>query len=234
MSAVAQNASASVSRETVNGETSDTGIDIPTDAVRDYFGPAFAAVEYFGQMLRDEGELRGLIGPRELPRLWSRHLLNCAAVTEFIPDQREVTVADVGSGAGLPGIVVACMRPEADVVLIEAMERRIHWLEQVVSELDLDNVDLIQARSNDLPRRAKFDIVTSRAVANMGKLVRISGHLVAGGGKMLAIKGRRAAEEVREAQADLRKACLRDVRILEVPNLMDPEPSRIIEATKAR
>ncbi|MDU0968056.1 MAG: 16S rRNA (guanine(527)-N(7))-methyltransferase RsmG [Actinomycetaceae bacterium] len=209
-------------------------VEVPNQQVKDYFGPAFPAIEYYGRMITDEGELRGLIGPRELPRLWSRHLLNCAAVTELIPETGDITVADVGSGVGLPGIVVACMRPEAQVVLIEAMERRVAWLGEVVTELDLDNVDIVHARSNDLPRRVKFDYVTSRAVANMSKLVRISGRLVAGGGSLLALKGRRAADEVAAAQADLKKAGLIDVRIHEVPNLMDPEPSRVVEARKRR
>lgn len=216
------------------GESGEVALEQPTDAARDYLGSAFAPIAYFGDMLADEGELRGLIGPREVSRLWSRHLLNCAAVCEFIPDGRDVTVADVGSGAGLPGIVVAVMRPDANVVLIEAMERRVHWLNEVVSELDLDNVSIVNARSTDLSKRVKFDYVTSRAVAQMGKLVRISGHLVAGGGKLLALKGRRAAEEVEAARYDLKKACLIDVAIHEVANPMDDEPSRIVEATKRR
>lgn len=208
--------------------------EVATGQVREYFGTAYSAVEYFAQMLREEGELRGLIGPRELPRLWSRHLLNCAAVSEFIPENADVTVADVGSGAGFPGIVVACQRPAARVVLIEAMERRVAWLHEVVEELDLDNVDIVHARSTDLPKRAKFDVVTSRAVANMGKLVRISAHLVAGGGRLLALKGRKAAVEVEDARYDFKKAGLVDVVIHEVVNLMDSEPTRIVEARKRR
>nr|WP_223875310.1 16S rRNA (guanine(527)-N(7))-methyltransferase RsmG [Nanchangia anserum] len=197
-------------------------------------GAAFAPIAYFGQMLVDEGELRGLIGPREVSRLWSRHLLNCAAVAKFIPDSRDVTIADVGSGAGLPGIVLACQRPDAQVVLIEAMERRVQWLSEVVGELDLDNVDIVNARSTDLPKRVKFDYVTSRAVAAMSKLVRISGHLVSGGGQLLAIKGRRAGEEIEAARYDLKKAGLIDVGVHEVINPMDEEPSRIVVATKRR
>lgn len=212
----------------------DQAREEPTEAAREFLGAAFEPVAYFGQMLADEGELRGLIGPREVSRLWSRHLLNCAAVAEFIPEGADVSVADVGSGAGLPGIVLACQRPDAHVVLIEAMERRVAWLNQVVVELDLDNVDVVNARSTDLPRRVKFDYVTSRAVARLDKLVRISGRLVAGGGKLLALKGRRAGEEVEGARADLKRAGLVDVVIHEVANPMDSEPSRLVEATKRR
>lgn len=212
----------------------DLALEVPTAEARQLLGNAFEAVEYYGQMLRDEGELRGLIGPRELPRLWSRHLLNCAAIEQFIPHRADLTIADVGSGAGLPGIVVACMRPDAQVFLIEAMGRRIQWLQDVCNELDLDNVELVQARSSDLPKRAKFDVVTARAVANMTKLVRIAGHLVAGGGQLLALKGQRADQEVEDAKHVLRRAGFERTVVHVVPVVMDDQPTRVVQTYKRR
>lgn len=211
-----------------------TEVEEPTAEVKDFFGSSFPAVEYFGKMLQDEGEIRGVIGPRELPRLWSRHLLNCAAVEQFITDRKGITVADVGSGAGLPGIVLACMRPDVQFYLIEPMERRIQWLQDVVSEMDLDNVELLHIRSQELPRKVKFDFVTSRAVANLTKLVNISAKLVAGGGKMLALKGEKAAQEVEDAKYALKKSGLIDVQIKQIPSILDDSITRVVVATKKR
>lgn len=221
-------------QNTLEMATQEIAPEIPTAKVKEFFGSSFPAVEYFGKMLQDEGELRGLIGPRELPRIWSRHLLNCAAVEQFIPAGRDITVADVGSGAGLPGIVLACMRPEVSFYLIEPMERRIHWLQDVIAEMDLDNVQLIHGRSQDLPRKVKFDCVTSRAVANLTKLVNMSAKLVAGGGKMLALKGQKAQAEIEAAKYALKKAGLINTRVEQVPNLMDDSPTRIVIATKKK
>lgn len=208
--------------------------EIPNDEVKAYLGEAFPAIEHYGKMLADEGEIRGLIGPRELPRLWSRHLLNCASLAEFIPAGKDLSVADVGSGAGLPGIVLACMRPEASFYLIEPMERRVKWLYDVVSELDLDNVEIVAARAQDLPRKVKFDIVTSRAVANLNKLVNICGKLVAGGGKLLALKGEKAQVEIEEAKYTLKKAGLIDVSIQQMPCIIDGSITRVVSAIKKR
>ena len=108
-------------------------VEEPTAEMREIFGVSFSAAEHFAQMLAEEGELRGLVGPRELPRLWSRHIINSAAVVPFLPARG--SVADVGSGAGFPGIVVALLRPDLDVTLIETMERRTQWLSDVVEEL---------------------------------------------------------------------------------------------------
>ena len=110
-------------------------VEEPTAEMREIFGVSFSAAEHFAQMLAEEGELRGLVGPRELPRLWSRHIVNSAAVVPFLPARG--SVADVGSGAGFPGIVVALLRPDLDVTLIETMERRTQWLSDVVAAAGL-------------------------------------------------------------------------------------------------
>lgn len=173
------------------------------EASRRIFGLGFGAAEEFALMLVDEGELRGLIGPREVPRLWRRHILNSAAVAEFLP--RSGTVADVGSGAGLPGIVLAIMRPDLEFHLIEPMQRRTDWLGEVVDRLDLDNVVLHQLRAEELHGRATVEAVTARAVAGMDKLLRVTMPLVKPGGHLLALKGRRVYEELESAKYVLKK-----------------------------
>ena len=187
-------------------------VERPTDEARELFGIAFAGAERFAEMLAAEGELRGLVGPRELPRLWTRHIVNSAAVVPFLPARG--TVADVGSGAGFPGIVVALLRPDLEVALIEIMERRIDWLGDVVDELDLDNVTLRRARAEDVKER--FDVVTARAVANLTKLVRLTAPLLRRGGSLLALKGARAAAEAEAARHVVRKAGLKPAVIHEV------------------
>ena len=149
-------------------------VEEPTAEMREIFGVSFSAAEHFAQMLAEEGELRGLVGPRELPRLWTRHIVNSAAVVPFLPARG--SVADVGSGAGFPGIVVALLRPDLDVTLIETMERRTQWLSDVVEELDLDNVTIRRARAEEVKDR--YDVVTARAVANLSKLVRLTAPLL--------------------------------------------------------
>lgn len=214
--------------------SANEAIEIPSEQVKEFFGSAFSAVNHFTEMLIEEGELRGLLGPRELPRIWSRHILNCAYLGEFLPQKSGATVADVGSGSGLPGIVLACMRPELQFYLIEPMERRVQWLHDVVEELDLDNVEIVRARSQELPKKVKFDCVTSRAVANLSKLVNISAHLVAGGGKMLALKGEKAVQEIEEAKYILRKAGLIDPKVIEISGINDDSKTRVVIATKKR
>lgn len=210
----------------------DSEVALPSESVKEFFGSSFANMNRYAQMLADQGELRGLLGPRELPRLWPRHLLNCAAAEKFLPLGRNVTVADVGSGAGLPGVVLAIMRPDLQFYLIEPLARRSEWLEEVKQELQLKNVEVLRSRSQDLPPDQKFSAVTSRAVANLKKLVRISCKLVAPGGRMLAIKGEKAPLELAEAQEELMAAKLESAHIEEVPSLMDDSITRIIMATK--
>jgi len=138
--------------------------------------------------------------------------VNSAAVVPFLPARG--TVADVGSGAGFPGIVVALLRPDLEVALIEIMERRMDWLGDVVSELDLDNVTLQRARAEDVKER--FDAVTARAVANLTKLVRLTAPLLRQGGSLLALKGAKAEAEVEAARHVVRKAGLKPAVIHEV------------------
>lgn len=203
----------------------------PTDEVREFFGLSFGQMEAFAHMLEEEGELRGLIGPRELPRLWSRHLVNSAAVLDFIPAKSQVL--DIGSGAGFPGIVIAICRPELDVHLAEPMSRRVDWLHDVIDELGLDNVTVHQARAEELRGKGKADVVTSRAVANMSKLVRMTSKLIAPGGRLVALKGRRAPLEIEEAAGELKRHHLA-ARVHEVPSMMEDDSTFVVVAERIR
>jgi 16S rRNA (guanine527-N7)-methyltransferase len=202
----------------------------PTAAVREFFGLAWAPVEHFAQMLAEEGELRGLIGPRELPRLWSRHLVNSAAVAPFL--DKHAAVADVGSGAGFPGVVLAAVRPDLEMHLVEPMERRIAWLADVVDELGLDNVVLHHARAEELHKKVTFDHVTARAVAAMDKLGRWTLPLVRGGGSLVALKGQRAAEELESAKYVLKKLGVANTAVHEVQPVADIEATTVVVARK--
>mgnify|MGYP002735299243 CR=1 FL=1 len=204
-------------------------LETPSELVKDLFGVSFSAVELFADKLAAEGELRGLVGPRELPRLWSRHVVNCAALLPYLP--RRGTVLDVGSGAGLPGIVIAAARPDLEVTLVEAMERRCEWLAEVSDELGLDNVQIINARSEDLGRSIRADVVTARAVASLDKLIRITSKLIAPHGRLLALKGQRAYTEVEQAAKELKRHHL-DAQVYEVVSVMDGETTYVEECKR--
>ncbi|QYB17008.1 16S rRNA (guanine(527)-N(7))-methyltransferase RsmG [Schaalia turicensis] len=197
----------------------------PTDEVREFFGPAFSDVEEYVHMLEEEGEIRGLVGPREMPRLWSRHAVNAAAVLDFLP--RSGQILDIGSGAGLPGIIIAICRPELDVHLAEPMQRRCEWLSDVVDHLALDNVTLHQVRAEELRGKGQADVITARAVANMSKLIRMTTKLIAPGGSLVALKGRRAPIEIDEAAKELKSHHLR-AQIHEVPSIMEEESTYVV------
>jgi 16S rRNA (guanine527-N7)-methyltransferase len=162
-----------------------------------YFGDSWRSVQHFHRMLADEGVLRGLVGPREVSRLWERHLLNSAAVVPFLPQSGRVV--DLGSGAGLPGVVVAAMLPETEVVLLEPMERRCNWLREVVNELGLANATVTRARAEDVHGSLVAEAVTARAVAPLDRLYRWALPLLTGGGVLVALKGGRAVDEVQAA-----------------------------------
>lgn len=213
------------------GGVDATGTDLeqPSQEVRDLFGLAFAGAEHFAQMLAEEGQLRGLVGPRELPRLWSRHIVNSAAVVPFLPSRG--TVVDVGSGAGFPGVVVALLRPDLEVTLMEAMERRVEWLDVVVEELGLDNVTVRRARAEEVGEQ--YDVVTARALANLSKLVRLTARLVRPGGAILALKGSRAEAEVEEARYVIKKARFRPAVVHDVV-APGEELTKVVELRRTR
>lgn len=159
--------------------------------------------ERYAELLATEATVRGLIGPREVPRLWERHLLNCAMVASLLP--ADATVADIGSGAGLPGVVLAIRRPDLQITLIEPLLRRTRFLDEVVAQLGLDNVEVCRGRAEELRGKREFDVVTSRAVAPLDRLADWSLPLTRPGGEVVAMKGSSAADELAGAVATLRR-----------------------------
>lgn len=183
-------------------------------AADEYFGDRLPLAERFIGHLCTTGIEHGLLGPREVPRMWSRHLLNCAALGPELP--RGSDVADVGSGAGLPGIALAIARPDCHFTLVEPMERRIQWLDTVVKDLELDNVELIRARAEEVTDEVMADVVTARAVSSLKSLIPMTAPLLGEGGRLMLLKGRSAEDEIRAAQKALHKHKLTrpEVRIL--------------------
>lgn len=161
---------------------------------------AWPQISRYAELLATDGVIRGLIGPREGPRLWERHLLNCAAVATVLEGR---TACDLGSGAGLPGIVVAIARPEVQMTLVEPLLRRTTFLEEVVAAVGLTNVEVVRGRAEDLHGSRTFDTVTSRALAPLSRLLDWSMPLVAPDGALLAMKGASVAAEVEESAARL-------------------------------
>jgi 16S rRNA (guanine527-N7)-methyltransferase len=188
------------------------------DSVSKIYSPFVAEnLQRFADVLASEAVLRGLIGPREVPRLWERHLLNCATLADLIP--RGASVCDLGSGAGLPGLVLGIVRSDLRITLVEPLLRRTDFLDAVVPELGLEQVEVIRGRAESLHGRRAFQVVTARALAPMSRLVTWAMPLVAPDGVLLAMKGRSAADEL----VDAREALLR-LRCGEPDILVLPHP----------
>ena len=182
------------------------------DAARGVFPSArVPLIERYAELLATDGVVRGLIGPREAPRLWDRHLLNCAVLGELVP--AGATLCDIGSGAGLPGLVLAIARPDVRMTLVEPLLRRTTFLAEVVDRLQLDNVEVARGRAESLHGRRTFDVVTSRAVAPLDRLLGWSMPLVAPDGTLLAMKGASVTEEVEAARPVLRELGCTDPEI---------------------
>jgi len=176
------------------------------------FGSALGQAERYAELLAGRAVERGLIGPRETVRLWDRHLMNCAAVAELIPPA--CSVIDLGSGAGLPGVVIAMLRPQATVILLEPMARRVAFLHECVAELGLANTAVCRGRAEDLAGRVAADVVTARAVAPMERLAGLALGLARPGGLVLAMKGAGAAEELARARPVLARLRAQDVAVV--------------------
>lgn len=207
------------------------GLEVPPSGTEKYFGEAFGRAERYAEHLATTGIEWGLIGPRELDRLWTRHILNCAVVAEFVsPDD---VVGDVGSGAGLPGIPVALLRPGARVVLIEPMERRVEWLRMVVDDLGLDNVRIIRARVEDLVDEEMFTVVTARAVKAMSTLIEWTHGVLGPEGRILALKGGSVESELVKAKKLLKRYRLSQpqIHVVDADGLLEV-PSRVVEIAK--
>nr|WP_243639228.1 16S rRNA (guanine(527)-N(7))-methyltransferase RsmG [Streptacidiphilus pinicola] len=170
------------------------------------FGDRLPLAERYAELLADAGVKRGLIGPREVPRLWERHILNCAVLGEALPERpAPLSLCDVGSGAGLPGIPVALARPDVEITLLEPLLRRTNFLEEVVRELRLSNVTVVRGRAEEMIGKLQVDVVTARAVAPLDRLAGWGLPLLRPYGQMLALKGDSAEQEVAEHRAALQK-----------------------------
>ena len=192
------------------------------------FGDQIDQARSFAQTLANDSDELGLLGPRELDKLWSRHILNSAVVAELVrPGDK---VADVGSGAGLPGIPMAIARPDAEFVLIEPMERRSSWMLEVVEDLGLKNVRILRSRAEDVTEQ-DFDIVTARAVAALDKLLKMCVPLLKPGGALIALKGSKAAEEMANAKKLEKKLGISSFEILVCGEKFLPEPTSVVKTT---
>lgn len=191
------------------------------------FGGRIDLARQFTRALGEHGEERGLIGPLEPPRLWSRHVLNSAVIAPLFNGR----VGDVGSGAGLPGLVLAIARPDVEWVLIEPMERRVAWLAEQVDSLGLDNVDIVRARAEDWRGGPTLDAVTARAVSALRTLVPLTAPLVRDGGELVLLKGASAGTEIDAAEKQLRRFRVTNARVEVVGVGLLEEPTRVIRAT---
>lgn len=194
----------------------------PPDEAALIFGDRLDVAVRYADLLADEATVRGLIGPAETPRLWSRHLLNSAVLGELVADG--VEVVDVGAGAGLPGIPLAIARPDLSVVLVEPLLRRATWLEDIVGRLDLASVRVVRARAEELHGHLRTPVATARAVAPLDRLCRWCLPLLAPGGELLAMKGRTAQTELDEGGSTLRGLGAASAEVVEigVGRLADP------------
>ncbi|WP_456284232.1 16S rRNA (guanine(527)-N(7))-methyltransferase RsmG [Microbacterium sp. JZ101] len=209
--------------------SSPAGLEAEPAEAAALFGDRIDLARTYTQALAEHGEERGLIGPLEVPRLWSRHILNSAVTAPLFPEGGRV--GDVGSGAGLPGLVLAIARPDAQWVLIEPMERRTTWLNEQVAALGLDNVVVERARAEEAGRwEGVLDAVTARAVSALRTLIPWTAPLVRDGGELILLKGQSAPNEIDAAAKAIRKYKLSDVRVEMVGEGTISEPTRVVRA----
>lgn len=213
----------------------------PPTAARELFGAGLSSAAKYAELLAGPGVERGLIGPRETPRLWERHLLNCALVADLLP--QGATFVDVGSGAGLPGVPMLLRRPDLSAVLLEPMQRRVDFLTDVVRSLGLAaRVRVVRARADDEPspgRKTGIPVepsewVTARAVAPLDRLVKWCLPLLVPGGALLAMKGANAEWELRESRAALRRAGAGKVEIVTLGAGASSDATRVVIVPRAR
>lgn len=195
-------------------------------AAQTIFGDRLGLAQRYVEHLATSGTERGLIGPREVPRLWSRHVLNCAVIESQIAQGSHV--ADVGSGAGLPGLCLAIARPDLELTLIEPLERRVIWLQEVVDDLGLDNVTVMRTRAELAVGLVDADVVTARAVSALSNLAGLTIPLLSGKGEVIAIKGRSAGEEIEKAAKLIRKLGGTETSVVVVGEELLAEPTTVV------
>ncbi|MDR2252332.1 MAG: 16S rRNA (guanine(527)-N(7))-methyltransferase RsmG [Bifidobacteriaceae bacterium] len=199
--------------------------------VREFFGGHWPDVARLADLLRANAERRGLMGPREMERLWDRHLVNCGVLANLLPASG--LVVDVGSGAGLPGLVLAIMRPGLDFELVDSMRRRADWLTEAAALLGLPNTVVTLGRAEELESRAAAAVV-SRAVAPLDKLADWTADLLAPGGRFLALKGDTAPAELARCRLALTRRGLSEAAVLTLAPPGAPRPTYVVRAVKTR
>lgn len=205
----------------------------PVEAVARFTPEILTRLDDYGRQLATAGVIRGLIGPREVPRLWDRHLLNCAALAEAIGEKE--TVADIGTGAGLPGLVVALVRPDLRVILIEPLERRCVFLQEMIKRYQLAPRVEVRRGKAHMVKPANADVVTSRAVAALDALVGWSFPHLKIGGRLLALKGDRADEELVAAKGELAKwGADAEATVITCGEGWLPQPIKVVRAPRRR
>ncbi|MEJ3405676.1 16S rRNA (guanine(527)-N(7))-methyltransferase RsmG [Rathayibacter sp. YIM 133350] len=212
----------------MSDETGAVPLEPEPAAAAGLFGDRIDQARAFTSNLATHGEELGLIGPLELPRLWSRHILNCAIMAPLLRPGR---VGDIGSGAGLPGLVLAIARPDVSMVLIEPMERRVAWLESQAAELGLENVTVVRARAEEARITPLLDQVTARAVSALRTLIPLTVPLVRTGGELLLMKGASVEREIEAAEKVIRKNHLVDLEVLVLGEGVLGEVTRVVRAT---
>jgi len=209
-------------------------VPAPPAVVLERFADHVELLVRYAELLAGPGTVRGLLGPRELPRLWDRHLLNCIAVAELVPTGARLI--DIGSGAGLPGLAIACVRPDIRVDLVESLLRRTNFLTEVVGALGLaERVRVIRGRAEDgtvIAQAGGAPVVTARAVAPLDRLVGWAAPLLAPGGSLLAMKGDTAEQELAAHRSMLRRSRMESAGVVECGvGLVDP-PTRVVRLIK--
>ena len=204
-------------------------MDVSRETLASIFGDLTDQAVEYGQILATTAVERGLIGPREVDRIWDRHIFNSLPLITLMPEG--ATVIDIGSGAGLPGVVLGLARPDLQITLLEPLERRATFLLEVVAQIGLTNLQVVRGRAEE--QKSRYQIVTARAVAPLPKLLQISWRLIAPGGKLLALKGESAESELAAAPISRFNPSKAEVILAAYPLLPEQPPVRVISIEKA-
>ena len=204
-------------------------MDVSRETLTPIFGELTDQALEYGRILANTAVERGLIGPREVDRIWDRHIFNSLPLITLMP--KGATVIDIGSGAGLPGIVIGLARPDLQITLLEPLERRANFLSEVITQLGLTNLEVVRGRAEQ--HKSRYQIVTARAVAPLPKLMQISWRLIAPGGKLLALKGESAESELATAPMSRFNPSKAEVILASYPLLPEQLPVRVISIEKA-